>query len=135
MIKSVFIRYKNATVDGSFLPVMATQDEPAIQLPPSKYPQTILMWDPDAGNPSYIHWMVVDIPPGGTVKQGQIYVTYQAPAPPKGTGKHRYYFAVFDQVGRTPDAPMKQDEFIPLVWQRINGLQWTAWNGFSTRAD
>jgi len=67
---------------------------------------TLMMVDPDApsrANPTarcWRHWIVVNIPSGGLVDNGQTISPYMGPAPPKNTGDHRYVFLLFRQNGR-----------------------------------
>jgi phosphatidylethanolamine-binding protein (PEBP) family uncharacterized protein len=67
---------------------------------------TVLMVDPDAPsrkhptNREWLHWMVTDVPLD-SIKEGHTLVEYSGPAPPEGTGPHRYVLLVFNQkLGR-----------------------------------
>ncbi|VVC35367.1 Phosphatidylethanolamine-binding, conserved site,Phosphatidylethanolamine-binding protein [Cinara cedri] len=63
---------------------------------------TLIFTDPDVPsrtnpiNKEFLHWLVVNIP-GNRVKDGKVIADYVGPAPPKGTGLHRYVFLVFEQ--------------------------------------
>ncbi|KAG5463824.1 MAG: protein D1, partial [Olpidium bornovanus] len=63
---------------------------------------TLVMTDPDAPSRKdpkfgeWRHWVVTDIT-GGDVKNGKILTSYHGPAPPAGSGKHRYVFLLFKQ--------------------------------------
>lgn len=60
---------------------------------------TIVIWDPDAPqNPSFLHWLVVNIP-GGDVARGDTLQAYYPPSPPAGSGEHRYYVGLYEQRG------------------------------------
>ncbi len=66
---------------------------------------TLVIWDPDAPNPSFLHWLVVNIPED-RVDQGETLVEYMPPTPPSGT--HRYYVGLYRQpmtvqVGAEPE--------------------------------
>lgn len=66
---------------------------------------TLIIWDPDAPNPSFLHWLVVNIPED-QVQNGEVIVDYQPPTPPSGT--HRYYVGLYKQpmtlnLGATPE--------------------------------
>lgn len=60
----------------------------------------LVMVDPDAPSAdqhtfrSWLHWMVLNIP-DGAIQDGEEIIEYAPPTPPKGTGKHRYVFAIF----------------------------------------
>ncbi|XP_076678292.1 protein D2 [Andrena cerasifolii] len=63
---------------------------------------TIVMTDPDAPtgkgyNREFRHWLVGNIPEENIAK-GEVLAEYVGPAPPKGTGKHRYVFLVYKQT-------------------------------------
>lgn len=45
----------------------------------------------------WLHWMVTNIPSGGTANQGHEVTPWRGPSPPVGT--HRYVFLLFEQVG------------------------------------
>jgi phosphatidylethanolamine-binding protein (PEBP) family uncharacterized protein len=55
---------------------------------------TLVIWDPDAPNPSFLHWLVVNIP-DDRVQDGETIVEYMPPTPPSGT--HRYYVGLYLQ--------------------------------------
>ncbi|XP_078039770.1 protein D2 [Augochlora pura] len=62
---------------------------------------TLVMTDPDAPtrkgyNREFRHWLVGNIPEENVAK-GEVLAEYVGPAPPKGTGKHRYVFLVYKQ--------------------------------------
>jgi phosphatidylethanolamine-binding protein (PEBP) family uncharacterized protein len=55
---------------------------------------SLVIWDPDAPNPSFLHWMVVNIPED-QILSGTTIQPYHPPTPPSGT--HRYYVGLFKQ--------------------------------------
>ncbi|XP_076651401.1 protein D2 [Halictus rubicundus] len=62
---------------------------------------TLVMTDPDVPmrkgyNREFRHWLVGNIPEEKVAK-GEVLAEYVGPAPPKGTGKHRYVFLVYKQ--------------------------------------
>lgn len=96
---------------GSTYAVSATQDEPTVSFnspagaPRSKY--TVVLADPDAPSREdpkmspFMHFALADVVPGEAA--GTTLVGYMGPAPPQGTGPHRYVFLVYTQpVDRTP---------------------------------
>ncbi len=77
---------------------------------------TLIMWDPDAPEPSYLHWLVTNIP-GSDISKGQVAMNYAGPTPPSGT--HRYYIGVYrqdteplDQLGDLKRSGWNNEEFI-----------------------
>jgi len=93
---------------GNELDVAHTQRHPKVHFPTQKGDYyTLLMLDPDALSRKtheyrhYLHWLMVNIPGTGSdhidVSTGRIISPYMGPAPPKGTGLHRYVIAVYNQ--------------------------------------
>ncbi|VDK57618.1 unnamed protein product [Cylicostephanus goldi] len=85
------------------------------------------MSDPDAPSrkrPSlrdYLHWVVIDVP-GSHVKQGKELVSYMGPAPPSGTGLHRYYFLVYKQTKSVSLEKSARANFDTHKFVKENGL-------------
>ncbi|KAL3107322.1 hypothetical protein niasHT_017405 [Heterodera trifolii] len=63
---------------------------------------TVAMTDPDAPSREdpnireWLHWLIVNVP-GTDLAQGDELIDYMGPAPPQGTGFHRYTFLVYAQ--------------------------------------
>lgn len=84
-------------------------------------PFALLMVDPDATsrqNPqfrSWLHWIVVNVNATEKLHEGDQAVPYNGPAPPKGSGPHRYVFLLYCQGGRRLQgselAPEKRNNF------------------------
>ncbi|KAF9916232.1 hypothetical protein BX616_004281 [Lobosporangium transversale] len=96
---------------GNTLPVKDTQNPPQISFqvenPDDKY--TLILTDPDApsrANPKnreFRHWTVTNISGASDfqpadVSQGNVLTEYMGPAPPAGSGPHRYIFLLFKQT-------------------------------------
>src|SRR5438874_12510178 len=70
------------------------QNEPKLVINGSNN-YTLIMVDPDAPsrenpiNKYWLHWMFIN--------SDQVIVPFQPPSPPKKSGKHRYYFYLFEQ--------------------------------------
>ena len=47
-----------------------------------------------------MHWLVVDIPSGGNVKDGSEKMVFAPSTPPAESGEHRYIFLIFNQRSR-----------------------------------
>ena len=92
------IYYNNKLLkDGDFLRVSETQIEPKIKLnmiPNDLY--TLILYDPDSVAGTYIHLAIINIT-NNDIKTGNIIIPYKGPAPPPGTGKHRYIFGLYQQ--------------------------------------
>ncbi|KAF9142281.1 hypothetical protein BGX30_002989 [Mortierella sp. GBA39] len=113
---------------GNTLSVQETQQAPQVSFqaesPSDQY--TLIMTDPDAPSRKdptmreYRHWVVANI--SGTsdfqpanVAQGAVVSPYMGPAPPAGSGPHRYIFLLYKQTPSTnisalttPLAPQRQ---------------------------
>jgi phosphatidylethanolamine-binding protein (PEBP) family uncharacterized protein len=105
--------------NGEYIPIVLTQSEPQVewdQQPGSRY--TLIMYDYDAPNPPYLHWLVANI----SGRSGNTLVPYEPPNPPDGQ-VHTYTIEVFRQpqpirriVGNRSGFPVED-----LI--RRNGLQ------------
>lgn len=60
---------------------------------------TLVLYDPDAPVGTYLHWLMVNIQ-GNSLETGHELVSYMPPAPPAGTGAHRYFLVLLKQAGR-----------------------------------
>jgi hypothetical protein len=78
----------------------------------------VALVDPDAPSrdkpvqAQWLHWLSVNIP-GRDASRGDVLVEYVGPAPPRGTGVHRYVFLLFEQgkhwdVDSAPRIPRTQ---------------------------
>lgn len=69
---------------------------------------TLIMVDPDAPstkNPScrsWLHWIETNVnTKTQDIRTGREIVKYQPPSPPSGSGKHRYFFLLYEQNDKT----------------------------------
>jgi phosphatidylethanolamine-binding protein (PEBP) family uncharacterized protein len=86
------IQYNNLSVNSQDLTGNSrVQKAPTVSLPNS----LIVMHDPDAPSPSYLHWIALTDSNG----QLQIITPYKPPTPPSGT--HRYIFEIFHRPQTT----------------------------------
>lgn len=118
---------KDQVALGNTLKVAETQEKPTIQFTLNSLGQeeellvaeqdrfTLVLTDPDAPSNTdhkwseYAHWIVTDLPLNATgkdaeslstildYKKGKEILPYVGPAPPEGTGKHRYVFLLYKQ--------------------------------------
>jgi hypothetical protein len=95
------ILYNNAEIiNAAYLTPLQAHSEPKIEYnanPNTLY--TLIMHDPDAVVGNYLHWVVINIPEN-SISNGQTLLNYKGPAPPQGSGIHRYIFLVFEQAER-----------------------------------
>eukprot|EP01112_Ceratiomyxa_fruticulosa_P006331 TRINITY_DN17112_c0_g1_i1.p1 TRINITY_DN17112_c0_g1~~TRINITY_DN17112_c0_g1_i1.p1 ORF type:complete len:202 (+),score=38.13 TRINITY_DN17112_c0_g1_i1:77-607(+) len=91
---------------GNVLQPEKVKDQPHVTYPvePDSF-YTVILTDPDARTSlseeksEWKHWLVVNIP-GADVHKGEALAEYFGPAPPPGTGLHRYVFLVAKQPGK-----------------------------------
>lgn len=95
------VLYNNSEIKkGIFLTPLETRLEPKVEYnTKSDGLYTMILHDPDAVVGNYFHWLVVNIP-GDNIKNGNALFEYKGPAPPKGSGKHRYIFLLYEQPER-----------------------------------
>jgi len=88
---------------GTVIPPYRSVDIPEVSHPgKSSNFFTVIMMDIDApgendtGSSNWLHWIVGNVP-GSNVRLGNTRVEYLPPAPPPGTGYHRYLLLVYQQ--------------------------------------
>ncbi len=93
--QSVEIAFAATPIDNNdHIPIWITQDEPNVFWNlESGYEYTIIMYDFDAPNPPYLHWIATNIT---SESRGQDLVPYTPPRPP-GNQIHTYTVEVFLQ--------------------------------------
>lgn len=104
------VQYGDIIVNGQNLTKEQTYSKPSITFQPANQKlYTIVMWDPDAPNPSFVHWILINLTSPKNISQnGKELLEYMGPNPPSGT--HRYYFGLFEQSGYiTPEMPGRSE--------------------------
>ena len=92
----MFIKYPTFTVDNNTVTKEAASSVPKINLDPVNL-STIVMYDPDAAIPQWLHYLVINIP-NGDISMGYVVRPYSGPTPPAGSGTHRYIFEQLEQT-------------------------------------
>ena len=90
------IEYPSFIVNNSITTVKNTIVVPKITLSALKL-STLIMYDPNAIKPSYIHYLITNIP-NGDISKGDTIFSYAGPSPPPNTGDHHYIFTQFEQM-------------------------------------
>ena len=92
------VLYNNSEIkNGVFMTPIETHGEPKIEYDPKPNTlYTLIMHDPDAPVGNLLHWIVVNID-GNSINNGDTLLEYKGPAPPKGSGSHRYMFLLLEQ--------------------------------------
>ncbi|XP_033344378.1 protein D2-like [Bombus vosnesenskii] len=101
--EKIEVKYGDKVIDfGNELTPTETQTIPEIHYKhEGGVLYTLVMTDPDVPtrkgyNREFRHWLVGNIPEENVAK-GEVLAEYVGPAPPKGSGKHRYVFLVYKQ--------------------------------------
>jgi len=102
--------------DGLELKPSDVQTAPSLSyIPPDHAAHyTIAKVDPDAPSRQepkfreWRHWLMLNIP-GADLSKGHTVSAYMGPAPPSGTGLHRYVFLLFKQPGVINIPPIQDD--------------------------
>lgn len=134
-----------STNSTPLLPQAAVQGQPVLSGPATASPglKTLISWDPDAPAGTWLHWLVVNVPSSSPVapsldpSKGTTLVPWAPPTPPRRTGQHRYYFAVFDQPSTTPieiPTPQQRAPFSPGEFAKTHGLRKLATTAFKVAA-
>lgn len=93
------LKYKNTKLNKNklFITIKEASIKPTVTLKNKKNNiYTLLMFDPDAVGGNKIHWLIVNITQNDIIS-GNVLIEYKGPAPPKGSGKHRYVFLLAKQ--------------------------------------
>jgi phosphatidylethanolamine-binding protein (PEBP) family uncharacterized protein len=85
---NVKISYKNILVNDNYIEINQTIKEPRVYLENIRSPYTIIMYDPDAPDGNYIHWLIVN---------NEKKIPYTQPNPPKNE-IHNYIFRLYDNA-------------------------------------
>ncbi|GAA5878640.1 hypothetical protein JCM1840_003537 [Sporobolomyces johnsonii] len=105
-VRVLYLRSNVAVSPGELLGVQKTQEEPRVsfethQDDPEHY--TLALLDPDAPSKSdpkwapFRHWLITGVRPGEPARFGEVLTSYMGPAPPAGTGPHRYAYLLYRQ--------------------------------------
>jgi hypothetical protein len=85
--------------------------------PVVKYPfelfklYTLIMHDPDAPAGNVMHWVVVNL---SSTSKGKEIMKYRGPAPPPGSGIHRYIFLLYEQQEEEKGREIEIPNVIPM---------------------
>lgn len=103
------VKFKGLEAANNLRPRNQTLTPPTISWPAGLADTfTLVMWDPDAPHPSFVHWIVTNIP-GSQIHKGTVAVPYMPPSPPSGI--HRYYLTLFKQSAPVSVEPIPRDGF------------------------
>jgi phosphatidylethanolamine-binding protein (PEBP) family uncharacterized protein len=105
---------------------------PSIKLYPIRY-STLIMYDPDAITPPYLHFLVINIK-NGEIRSGDVIISYAGPTPPPGSGPHRYIFEQLEQSSPFTFAQPERANFDISNFKKQHNLALKATKFFSVYA-
>ena len=118
---SMDIRYGSSLVDNNIMTARNTSKQPTISLLPLKL-STLVMYDPDSSTPpSWLHYLVINIP-NGDLSKGDVIIPYEGPSPPPGTGPHHYIFEQLAQTSPINTSIQDRSSFDINQFKQINNL-------------
>jgi len=129
---SMNISYPTFNVNNQESTQKATSVQPNINLYPIRY-STLIMYDPDAIIPPYLHFLVINIK-NGDINSGDVIVPYAGPTPPPGTGTHRYIFEQLEQQSPFTFATPERAKFDIKNFKAQNNLALKATKMFRVTA-
>lgn len=110
---NIIIKYEDILVNcNDKLTKEQTKNEPYLKLDNKSYLYSIIMIDLDAPvskkiKKVYLHWLKVNT--DTTLKD------YTGPAPPKGSGNHRYFILIFKQENKINDKNISERHTFDLI--------------------
>ena len=121
MNSDIIVKYGDVKIeDGVFLTPLQTAKQPIVTYDTTdindKY--TLILYDSKAVSPSgnHNHWLVINIPGNGLRKgdlnEGTTLLSYKGPAPPSGSGQHKYMFELYKQNGHLGKTVMDEKDRI-----------------------
>ena len=121
MNSDIIVKYGDTKIeDGIFLTPLQTAKQPIVIYDTTdindKY--TLILYDSKAVSPSGNHnrWLVINIPGNslrtGDLNEGIPLLSYKGPAPPSGSGQHKYTFELYKQNGPLGKTVMDENDRI-----------------------
>lgn len=130
------VKYGSKLVCEQHLVKADTIRSPKITLKPSSTNtlKTLVMWDPDSLTPSWLHWLIINIPSSKQIANGTLRMPYNPPTPPFGT--HRYYFGLYEHdVPLSNFGYLNHESFNVNAFVKENKLKLVACCGFVQSAE
>jgi len=123
---NLIVDYNGVLVREQNFTKSATTRQPAVKFTgePGKL-YTLVMWDPDVpsqAQPGYAHWIAINLQGPNNIASNEL-LSYQGPAPPSGTGTHRYFFGLFEQEGYINPQQLPRTQFNINKFVQENNLK------------
>jgi large subunit ribosomal protein L35 len=108
-------------VNGEYITPNNSQIQPKIYYTPqnNKKLYTVIMHDPDAPAGNHLHWVIINIP-GNNTNSGNTLLDYKGPAPPKGSGTHRYIFILLEQGEKIEPITLERVTQMTDLYKKLN---------------
>lgn len=119
----LIVKYNNIILSGQSFKRPETVSQPSVEFTPSGKKYSLIMWDPNAPNPSFLHWLVVNLENQNQIREKEI-LNYFGPKPPSGT--HHYYFGLFEQQNTLQIHPPERSGFNINQFIKENNLKGVA---------
>uniref|UniRef100_A0A6C0D9P4 Phosphatidylethanolamine-binding protein n=1 Tax=viral metagenome TaxID=1070528 RepID=A0A6C0D9P4_9ZZZZ len=129
---NITITYNTTIQNNSYKTKGSTSMIPYIKLL-SLPLSTLVMYDPDAMQPQYIHYLVTNIQ-NGDISNGTTIFDYNGPTPPVGTGIHRYIFEQLIQKQPIDVSIDSRAQFDISAFKQKYNLQMRASKKFKVRS-
>jgi phosphatidylethanolamine-binding protein (PEBP) family uncharacterized protein len=115
------IQYNSFSVNDNISSAKNTAYLPIISLSPLRL-STLVMYDPDSITPpSWLHYLVINIP-NGDITKGDTIIPYNGPTPPPGTGRHHYIFELLEQRSNISTLIKNRNSFDINTFKESNSL-------------
>ena len=116
----LIVKYNNNILSGQSFKRSETVSQPSIEFTRTGKKYSLIMWDPDASNPSFLHWLVINLENQNQIREKEI-LNYFGPKPPSGT--HHYYFGLFEQQNTIQIHPPERPGFNINEFTKENSLK------------
>ncbi|CAF0967456.1 unnamed protein product [Rotaria sordida] len=121
------VQYReNESLDGdNLLSKEETQSQPKVEvenIDNTSY-RTLIMVDPDAPNRDdpvkgpVLHWLVANFQ-HNNLTDGHTLYSYNGPAPPAGSGTHRYIFLLYQSIDKIPEKKFESTQRLRFPLQQ-----------------
>lgn len=102
-----------------------TQSQPKVQVEnvDKRTYRTLIMVDPDAPSRNdavkgpVLHWLVANFLEND-LKDGHTLYSYHGPAPPAGSGPHRYIFLLYQSIDKIPEKKIESEQRLRFPLQK-----------------
>lgn len=117
---SLVVKYDQIIVSGQELTKQQTVSAPSVEFTSTGKKYSLIMWDPDAPDPSFLHWLIINLENQNQIRDKEL-LNYFGPKPPSGT--HHYYFGLFEQQNTIQIHPPERSGFNILDFISENNLK------------